>query len=64
MEGICKPANLQPLSGRRKSDFHVRYESLFEFQSDGCVARVIELVGSIPDLDVNPAVYYNNIEAI
>ena len=39
-------------------------ESHFEFQSDGCVARVVERVGSTPHLDVIAAVYYNNIAAI
>ena len=42
----------------------IRLESFFEFQSDGCVAHVVELVGSTPHLDVNAAVHYNNIEAI
>ena len=42
----------------------VRKESLFEFQSDGCVARIVELIGATQHLDVIAAVYYNNIEAI
>ena len=57
MEGICKPANLQPLSGKRKSDFPVLQQ-----RKEFTRIRIVCTAYS-PHLDVIVAVYYN-IEAV